>query len=399
MKHTKEHQFLLLAARRTIQDDARNRLDLLLNERLDWGCIQEQAQIQRISSLIYHNCLYQRDNISGVPLSVQQFFQDCYQETYLQNTLWYHHLSIILQKFEQQGISSIALKGIVLAKTVYRNIALRPMQDIDLLLQKQDMTAASRILRELGYSNILRHLTYLSPWHKVHEENLFSGLEDQGYHLPTFIKKLGTVPICVELHHHIAPEIFASHVRSIAAPDLDPRIRVLTPEYFLLHLCFHLSLHSQKGKTPRLIWYCDIAELLNTYHTRIDWALFLSLCQQHQIAEQVLHSLYKVYHLFGIPVPADKLFSGHQFQVSLKKIFPERKPNSNMLFLHTIFRYGRYKGIRYLWESLFPSKKFLIARYKVRYRRLVYFYYVLRLFKACCRGLKLARNIVTGAGK
>src|SRR5260370_40743738 len=51
-----------------------------------------------------------------------------------------------------QNIPIVALKGIVLAFLAYPDPSLRPMNDIDLLLDEKHLDSAVRILRNLGYS-------------------------------------------------------------------------------------------------------------------------------------------------------------------------------------------------------------------------------------------------------
>ena len=402
MEHAKEQEFLRLAVKSAIQDVPQACFEEFRSDALDWQYIREQAQRHRISGLLYH----QRAALPTLPAAVLQAFRDAYQETYLQNTLWEQQLTVMLREFAKQGIFPIALKGIALAKMLYRHLALRPMQDIDLLLRPEELTPAAAILDSLGYSRLPQLMTYVSRWHQAYEEQLWRNLEPQGHHLPVFIKKLGTFAICVELHHHLAPGISAAEVRSSVVADVAPPLRVLVPEYFLLHLCVHLHAHAQGEKMPLLLWYCDIGKFVNLI--RLDWDVFRSLCRQFQLEAPVFQSLAQVCRLFELnpplPLPGGEFLppafplpEGELTLQSLyRKIFSEWKVNPELSFLQTAFKYSKLKGIRYLWECIFPSQKFLIARYNIRQPRfaLIPYYYLLRFSKACFRGLKLAKDLI-----
>ncbi len=392
MTYAKEQEFLRLAARRPSENDRQKKPDRLIVENLDWQYIRQQAFIHRISPLLYDRYFTQPPVSSDVPGEVIQYFQDAYQQTYLWNTVIYQQLSLVLQEFQQHNIVPVVLKGGMLAKWVYRNIALRPMQDIDLLLDDQDIDTAARILRNLGYSNILHHLTYLSDWHRTHEERLFAGFEHQGYHLPTLIKKWGNQSICIELHRLLTPLMRAKDARSLAIPGADFPLRTLRPEYFLLHLGFHIQKHVQHGKIARLIWLCDIAEYLHVYGSRIDWSFFLALCQQYQVEQEVLLSLSQARTLLDVSFPLELPLSDHQ--MSLSSLFPEKEPDNDRLFFQTISQTSPTERVRYIWESLFPSHDFMLTRYAIRHRWMVYLYYPLRLLKACGRSCRLVMPLV-----
>ena len=58
----------------------------------------------------------------------------------------------LLLAFANAGLPIILLKGAALAHLLYPSPALRPMVDIDVLIATQDVTRASAIVRELGFS-------------------------------------------------------------------------------------------------------------------------------------------------------------------------------------------------------------------------------------------------------
>jgi hypothetical protein len=180
------------------------------------------------------------------------------------------------------GIAAILLKGAHLAFGVYRDPGVRPMCDIDLLVKREDVSAAATTLTALGY-------TPARPYH------LESELA-RSHHLPPFVK-----PGChfIEVHWTLLrPEEpypidtmgLWSRSRPSGIPDLPARI--LDPADLLLHLCLHgIAADRFSGGLRRLFDVIEVARafksdpaLLETPARASSWgatrslSLALSLC-------------------------------------------------------------------------------------------------------------------------
>lgn len=388
-----EQQFLLAVLGNTLRTEGQKARVMPVHH-LDWEYIRKQARFHRVGSLLFHACCKQPGRYEGIPSEAQQDFQEQYQQIYLRNTLLYQQLNSLLRQLAEIDIAPVLLKGIFLAKWAYGNIALRPMQDIDLLLEFQDIEQAERLLLDAGYTWILDHLTFVSDWHRAHETSLFARLHYQGYHAPTLIKTTGSFHVSVELHHHLTPMLDAQRVQTTDLSHAAIPVRTLQPEYFLLHLCFHLHSHAIAGKHPLLIWYYDLLKFLRAYTAHFDWALLFSLAERFQIQEIIITRLTEACRLFDYPLPAPLQSGGATAeelpQKCLTALFPERVPNPDRQFISSVFKMRTFPtAMRYLWECLFPSRKFLQQRYQIRSQYLVYGYYPLRLGKAVGRGVRL----------
>lgn len=150
------------------------------------------------------------------------------------------------------------LKGAALAEMVYKNIALRPMEDIDLLISEKDLGRTKEALFEIGYR-------------KTQYQNLTNPSEEHPFHLH-FIKESSRCHIIIELHWDIAKtpvEIEIAEViqRTITANIWGTDAHVMCPDDFLLYLCWHTANH----RFLRLIWLCDIAQVIKVYGEDINW--------------------------------------------------------------------------------------------------------------------------------
>jgi hypothetical protein len=67
------------------------------------------------------------------------------------NTRRLHRLGKLLRLLEQAGIRVAVLKGAHLAEAVYRNIGLRSMNDLDILVRKTDLDRTMQCIGEAGF--------------------------------------------------------------------------------------------------------------------------------------------------------------------------------------------------------------------------------------------------------
>lgn len=148
-----------------------------------WLEIFKLSQAHQVSPLIYNN--YK----STIPSEILPMFESSYLETLANNMRLWHELCNIRNLLKESNISIIPLKGIMFADLLYKDIGLRPMSDIDILLHKKDIEKASTIISTLGYRPFLdkRPLSY---WLEYLHHITFTNQENK---------------TCIELHWAFAP--------------------------------------------------------------------------------------------------------------------------------------------------------------------------------------------------
>jgi hypothetical protein len=183
--------------------------------------------------------------------------------TAVHNLLLRHELGRILNALQESGIPALALKGVVLAHTVYSDPSLRPMSDIDLLVSPDKREDALRVVRTLGYDypeSMLAinrdHILRLAP-----NQEFARGLQLRGSRV--FLEVHSQLE-CSEPSFPMPVQEFWS--RSILVDLRGITARTLCPEDFLFHLCLHLSRSHrfEKGLLPLV----DLKLLLDS---RSDW--------------------------------------------------------------------------------------------------------------------------------
>ena len=141
----------------------------------------------------------------------------------------------LLDSFNKKGVKVIILKGVALAKTVYCDIGLRPVGDIDLLIKKEDFTHVEKIMSELGY---LFQSNKSPEWY----------IENH-YHIE-YTNQEKNIP--VEIHWHIASKLNPLRICKLdtniieswwegakAIKFSDRNALMLCPEDLILYMCLH----------------------------------------------------------------------------------------------------------------------------------------------------------------
>ncbi|MBV5343668.1 nucleotidyltransferase family protein, partial [bacterium] len=91
------------------------------------------------------------DNIDLVPAAVLTKLRNAYYKTLSRNTLIYQEFVLLSEILRANSISFITLKGICMAEWLYRDIGLRQMSDIDILIQEKDGVRCLDALHAAGY--------------------------------------------------------------------------------------------------------------------------------------------------------------------------------------------------------------------------------------------------------
>jgi Uncharacterised nucleotidyltransferase len=185
--------------------------------------------------------------------------QGAYYATGARNAELLTALREILTACAGSGIPVVVLKGAALVETVYGNLAVRPMHDLDLLVRETDTAPAAGVLEGLGFEP--------DDWYRPREWYVA-----HMHHLVPY--RRGKVK--VEVHHRLLPPECPMTVpletlweRARAAKVAGVSAAVLGPADLVVHLTLHLVLahHFAAG----LFRLRDIAEAVAHGGADLDW--------------------------------------------------------------------------------------------------------------------------------
>jgi hypothetical protein len=285
-----EIEVLCAAARVTLSSEQRCRLDGLLRRDLDWPRLIGRARVHGVAPLLAWQLAAGQQ---AVPERALAQLRCDLQENAARNLLLSRKLLELLDLFGKAGIAVLPFKGPTLTRCAYGNLALRPFGDLDVLVHPRDAPGARDLLLGHGYRPPARWTTRL-----------------EAFSLDT----LGQLPlrrddgILVELHTALLPRSFSF---ALDVDELWPRrrtvdllgrpVQALGAEDLLLLLCAHGAKHLWQ----RLMWVCDVAELLRSC-PGLCWEDVLERARRLRAERMLLLGLTLARRLLGAPWPADQ---------------------------------------------------------------------------------------------
>ena len=380
---------MLYCARTSMDEDITHKTKEILDDCLDWDYIVESSTRHRISPLLYWN-LSSIDDGEYVPAEVMTKLRKRYHKNAARNKLLYDELSRVLKAFKDAGIGVIVLKGAFLAEAIYKNIGLRQMSDVDLLIKKGDLRKAEKELVQLGYHAPI----YPTKWH----EKLYTQWQtEQAEEIP-FRKYDKHVKIDVhwDIQSPSSPfqidiNKFWENVQPVKIANVETL--VFAPEDLLLHLCLHMERHLVNIGTIRFKWYADIPEVIEHYEEEINWVYLVQSSKNYGIEEPIYQGLYLVNKYLGAVVPMDVLKALKTVNVNSNTDFEDIFRSSRIIeskkkedVLLGVINYlkrltlidGFMNKAHILFGDVFPCKEFMMQRYQIKNKKLIGVYYLIR---------------------
>ena len=345
---------------------------------VDWHCLVDDATRHGVAPLLHRRL--QANGHTSMPLGVRRKLSDLHLHNHLKNTAVFEQLADVLSQLHRLGIPVMPLKGAQLARQVYEDPALRPMQDLDLLVKASDLPAVQEALNGAGYraTKTGRNIDY-SRHHHVQA-----------------VSKRGAIPI--EVHHHLVQannpftiDIEAIWRRAVEAVVAGVPVSVLSPEDLILHLCTHAA-YNNRFRIP-LLALCDIDTAVQQCRDAIDWDQLVQVANADGRGRFIYSALLLVQRTLGTALPSAEL-DGLQHDraddevvdVVQEYVFapPHELPT-------TLKRIRRIEGVggkaRALVQAVFPSPELLRVMYRLPARsKSVHWYYLWRPVDLIARG-------------
>jgi putative nucleotidyltransferase-like protein len=286
-----EQRILCLAARAQLDDNDAQRLLALLRGPVDWDRLWELAHLHDVVPLLAAS-LRSLQGQAPIPAGWLARAQRRLYATLLHNTALADELVRACRALRASGIGALAVKGVVLAETLYDSLGLRPTADLDVLVRPDDLPKARAALRELGFDQ--RGEAPAEQGHPFHD--------------PRYYRTASAVEVCLELHwalwpaHRFRPPAESWWDRSVEIQVHGAQVHTLSPEDTLLHLAIHRT-----DEPLRLRFLCDIAELLRRHSARLDWDYLLAQARGAGARVALFSALAPAHAALGAPLPPDLL--------------------------------------------------------------------------------------------
>lgn len=326
----------------------------------DWFKIIELAKKMQVVQTLF---TYLKLQEVVLPPAVAQAIYDIHLTNAVRNTRILHILEIVLEALVKKGISVVPFKGAWLAESVYRNIALRNMGDIDLWTPKSQIDDAKQVMYSLGYESRSK-------------DSRPQALQDV---LGGETQMFKTGSPMIELHWNVFPGEWLRHTGRVndeevwrrTLPLKGENIRQLSPEDALIHLCVHLAINHQMSSAG-LRSLLDLAELRKKFV--IDWAIVAQRARAWHVATATWLVLEMLSELFGDPekrLPLNELRpSPARIRVLRRFVTPDKVMDGieisggpkRFLYLLALVD-SPVDALCLILQALFPDRAWLTLRY------------------------------------
>jgi hypothetical protein len=260
-----------------------------------WDVVLQLATHHQLRGLTYR-LLADGPLAHQVPPAVHDPLRATYVDTAVRNAVLFRQTSEMAGALAASGIPVMLLKGIHLARFVYSEPALRSMADVDLMVPRDRLAEAERVMIERGYGPLPRpDLEAFCTWSN---------------HLAKLTKAGAPV---LELHWGIERptcpfriDLDGLWARSREATLEGSSVRILSPEDLLLHLALHGSYHHRFDRSA-LKGLVDIDAVVAKHGSALDWAALVARANQWG-ASGFGYTIFRLAgEILGTPFPATAL--------------------------------------------------------------------------------------------
>jgi hypothetical protein len=297
-------------------------------DKLDWGSY-------RLLPLLYYNL-----RALGIKHPLMDKFKKIYRQTWGQNQILFHQMKGLLRAFHKAGIQkTLLLKGPALILFHYKDYALRPMTDFDVLIPTEQAFNAIRLLEQ---------------WHWLPKPSLEKEVADiLGRHQAwTFQNDSGRQ---FNLHWHLFREDMTADndfwVNAVPDTVDDVPVYALNPTDQLLQVCVYGAKSNTLSPLP---WIADAMIILQT-SPEIDWERLLIQTEQRHLILPLRYTLNYLYDRLAAPIPSTILQGLQNLSVSMQESLEYQVTKTSMILFqnHLWFQYESPKPTHSGWWPKF----------------------------------------------
>jgi hypothetical protein len=243
----------------------------------EYNLIMNDIKYFRISPQVFM-LLMKNKKMESTPKIFQKFLRERYMRTLYINMLIKSELEFIFMSFESKQVNMIPLKGVVFAEEVFGHLGARPATDIDILVKREDIPIAVKLVKELGF--------------EIEEEP-----NPTHFHL-SYSKNVPYLdfPLTIEIHWDILKESTSNlDIRTFwkeATPFLQYKhIKQLSP----YHTFYMICLHGWRHNMDSLKYFIDIIQLIYLYQDKLDYQRLFEEAVSHKTLKRIRRTLSIVY--------------------------------------------------------------------------------------------------------
>ena len=302
-----ERQLILNCARMELDGPLLHRTEEILQKPLAWDAVLFFAELHSVAPLLHYH-LRHFDGLGLIPPEARRRLLQLSHRAGYQNRHFSQALRELLEVFAEASIPVIVLKGLSLVELIYRNLSLRPLIDLNILIPSEKLQTAENLLLRMGYADSIPHpLQSFYRWIRSHVHLVRSGDFE--------------VRLLLQLDVVNWPRIHAIDLPRLWREAQPAKISgydslIPSPTDLLLYLCIQPDKHGYlnvpavnvedlagfvftEWTDNRLIRFTDIYEVIKHYEGTINWEVLIERARASGIEGSVYTSFHWVTKLLG----------------------------------------------------------------------------------------------------
>lgn len=342
-----EIRLLVLMSRLKVSAEVKERIIILLNQKIDWSYFLYQCMKNKICNIVICNVMN---------LGIENYFDYTvlkalrYYYNYSKRRLSYleDRMVEITNELNEKQISYALIKGFDIVNKVYNPITpfSRDFNDIDILLDKDDLSRVSLILQQMGYvqgdvdnmqstvkeASRIEQLEMMMRSHQIYSYVRIDTIDKELEINESALVDVNFTPFeGGNVPPKIATKTMLEECKKI--PLYEGYYSSLNMYYTFIQLVYHLykdtSYKRKKdlGIDLTIQKFCDIREYLLYAQNEWDWEYLIKLVLDNKLSESVYFVVYFT----------QKMYEENNYDNFLKRICPE-----NEQFLSALYEFETY---------------------------------------------------------
>ncbi|WP_297525839.1 nucleotidyltransferase family protein [Sulfurovum sp.] len=265
-------------------------------------------------------------------------FKGIYRQTWYKNQMIFHNATPILKQFHEAEIDCLLLKGVALTILYYKDMGIRHMSDLDILVSPNNVRRAIQILQDLGY--------------QPKEEFIFPFKESYLYlqHSIDFVHKDNKQE--VDLHWHIFFKNCGLHDDDSLWQNKQPvqlngfPLYTLDATDHLMHVCIH---GLRFNELSPIRWIVDAKIIID--QNEIAWERLIEEIKKRKVVLLFSYAMQYLSSEFNVNIPKNVL--ERISTIHIEKIeydeenIDNQKANKGIPSTKEVFRWYKTNFIRY----------------------------------------------------
>jgi hypothetical protein len=301
-------------------------------------------------------------------------------KTFTGNVILFDEFVKIQSAFIAKNIGVMPLKGMALLFSVYKDISIRPMVDIDILIHEKDLEEAIGILSDLGYR---RECGGPFNYYKQKKIIVFLDMQYNIWYIKALSRRNSEI-YGIEQMWKGASRICLDNGSSAL---------IMPPEDLLINVAAHAAIdHAQE----RSVWFNDIVNICDVHKEHFNCNVFIEKVNAYGLnipIYKILESAKTISDKRILSVILEKLKPSEKYFLE-SVLYNSMLTKSSIPKIGHILRFltisGLLRKLRLILFYFFPDRNFMILRYNIKNKNCIYFYYLRRIMSFFTQILKFS---------